>query len=395
MKLIRNTILGLLVLAAIALAVILIFVPGYVEQSRNPVAEHPAYPVSDAALALHDDLLIGDWHADSLLWKRDLTERGNRGQVDFPRMREGNAAIQVFTTVTKSPQGQNYEENSADAADNITLLSMVSLWPPRTWDDLTERALYQAEKLEGFIRHDGEVTLIRSVADLDAVLAARAEGRPHLGALLGIEGAHALEGDLANLDRLEAAGFRVIGLHHFFDNALGGSLHGHSEAGLNDFGRAVVDQVVARGMVLDLAHSSPQVVEEVLAMTDIPLVVSHGGFAGYCDVKRNIPVDLMRRVAESGGVVGMGYWADVTCGDASPANVAEMIAAAVTELGEDAVSLGSDFDGSVATAFDISELPALTQALMDAGLNEAQIAKVMGGNMERVLRARLPAQSQD
>ena len=116
---------------------------------------------------------------------------------------------------------------------------MVSLWPKRTWDDLTERALYQAEKLDGFIRHDGQVTLIRSVADLDTVLAARAAGQPHLGALLGIEGAHALEGDLANLDRLEAAGFRLIGLHHFFDNALGGSLHGHSEAGLNDFGRAV------------------------------------------------------------------------------------------------------------------------------------------------------------
>ena len=140
-------------------------------------------------------------------------------------------------------------------------------------------------------------------------------------------------------------------------------------------------------MVLDLAHSAPQVVEDVLAMTDIPLVVSHGGFAGYCDVKRNIPVDLMRRIAEGGGVVGMGYWADVTCGDAGPTNVAEMIAAAVAELGEDAVSLGSDFDGSVATAFDISELPALTQALMDQGLSEAQIAKVMGGNMERLLRA--------
>ena len=59
-------------------------------------------------------------------------------------------------------------------------------------------------------------------------------------------------------------------------------------------------------------------------------------------------------------------------------------------MGEDHVSLGSDFDGSVGTAFDTSELPALTQALMDAGLTEAQIRKVMGENMVRVLRARLP-----
>jgi len=95
-------------------------------------------------------------------------------------------------------------------------------------------------------------------------------------------------------------------------------------------------------------------------------------------------------VAETGGVVGMGFWGDVTCGDDSPTGIARMIEAAVAMLGEAHVSLGSDNDGSVATAFDTSELPALTQALMDEGPSEEVIAKVMGGNLVRVLRERLP-----
>ncbi len=97
----------------------------------------------------------------------------------------------------------------------------------------------------------------------------------------------------------------------------------------------------------------------------------------------------MRQIAATGGVIGMGYWADVVCDTPTPANVARMIVAAIETVGEDHVSLGSDYDGSVETAFDTSELAALTQALMDAGLTEAQIRKVMGENMIRVLRERL------
>lgn len=381
-------------LVVIALALFLIFAPAYVERARNPVAPHDPYPVSETAAALHTGLIIGDWHADSLLWNRDLNERGDRGQVDIPRLLEGNVALQVFTAVTKSPAGMNYHENSADAFDNITALAMGQLWPLRTWGSLSERALYQAERLHGFAEaSDGRLRVLTTEADLDALLAARAEGQTVVGGILGIEGAHALEGDMANLDRLEAAGYRLIGLHHFFDNELGGSLHGEANAGLTDFGRAVVEQVVARGMVLDLAHSSEQVARDVVAMTDIPLVVSHTGLRSTCDVHRNFPDDLMAQIVangadQGGGVIGIGYWADVTCDD-SPEGVAAVIMAAIAVLGEDHVSLGSDFDGSMGTAFDTSELAALTDALLRAGATETQIEKVMGGNMLRVLRARL------
>jgi microsomal dipeptidase-like Zn-dependent dipeptidase len=378
------------VLVAVGLIGFFAFAPAYVEKSRNAVVPHDPYPVSDAARALHERLVIGDLHADPLLWNRDLSQRSDYGQVDIPRLLEGNVAVQVFTAVTKSPAGQNYEENSAEAFDNVTALAIGQLWPPRTWNSLLERALYQAEKLEAVeAALPDQFRIIRTRADLDSLLADRAAGQKVVGGILGIEGAHPLEGDIANLDKLEAAGHRVIALQHFFDNALGGSLHGKGNQGLTDFGRAVVEQVAQRGLVLDLAHSSPAVARDVLEITDIPLIVSHSGVTAHCETPRNFPDDLMREIAATGGVIGMGYWDEVTCGDFTPAGVARMTRTAIDLLGEDHVALGSDFDGSVTTAFDTSELAALTQAFLDEGLSEDQIAKVMGGNMIRVLRARL------
>ncbi|MFA3917701.1 dipeptidase [Ruegeria hyattellae] len=388
---VQKCVIGLVFIAVVVGAIaVFCYAPAYVEASRNNVIEHAPYPVSGPAAALHETLIVGDLHADPLLWNRDLTQRGSRGRVDIPRLIEGNVALQVFTAVTKSPAGQSYDHNDAEARDNITLLAIIQRWPLRTWESLKERAIYQAEKLHRVeADSDGRLKIIRTRADLDAVLAAKANGEEIVGGILGIEGTHPLEGDMANLDPIFDAGHRVYGLQHFFDNAAGGSLHGQEDSGLTDFGRALVAELATRPVVIDLAHSSPQVARDVIAMTDIPLIVSHTGLHSFCPVKRNYPDDLMIEIAQTGGVIGMGYWADVTCGDITPAGIAKMIVAAVDVLGEDHVSLGSDFDGSVETAFDTSELAALTSALMDQGLNEAQIRKVMGENMVRVLRARL------
>ncbi|WP_270729652.1 dipeptidase [Shimia sp. Alg240-R146] len=379
----------LLLLVGLAVAAFLIFAPGYVEKSRNTVAPHDPFDVSAEAQALHDTLIVGDWHADTLLWKRNPLKRANRGQVDIPRLIEGNVALQVFTAVTKSPAGQNYDENSADAQDNITLLAIGQLWPVVTWDSLYERALFQAARLHKAAENsDGQLRVITTRAEMEQLLADRAAGQNVTGGMLGVEGAHPLEGDFAKLQGLQDAGYRVIGLQHFFDNELGGSLHGTGNKGLTDFGRQVVAAIEKRNLVLDLAHSSPQVAMDVLAMTDMPIIVSHTGIHSNCPVKRNFEDALMREIAATGGVVGIGYWADVTCDD-SPLGVAKTIRAAVDVVGEDHVSLGSDFDGSVPTAFDTAEVAAITQALMVQGLNEPQIRKVMGENMLRVLRTRL------
>ena len=380
----------ILILAPLALAIFLMIGPGIVESGRNTIIAHEPYKNSDEAIKLHKQLIVGDWHADSLMWNRDLLKRGSWGQVDIPRLQEGNVALQMFTTVTKSPAGLNYEKNSAEARDKITLLVMAQLWPMRTWNSQTERALYQSHKLHQLQKRAPEaVRVIRTKSDLKAVLEARSKGAKLIGALIGAEGGHALDGKIENLQRLYDAGFRMIGLQHFFDNKLGGSLHGVSGAGLSEFGRDVVKQMVAKNIIIDLAHSSTKVAKEVLAMVDVPVVVSHTGIFSNCKTKRNFPDELMKQIADGGGIIAIGYWKEVTC-NPKPAGVAKSIISAIMLLGEDHVSLGSDYDGNVETSFDSSELAVLTHELLKAGVSKEVIAKVMGGNMARFLLNALP-----
>lgn len=385
---IRRIFLWLLALALLAAGAVAIWGPAYVEQRLNPVTmPDPGWPVSAQAQALHERLTIGDWHSDALLWDRDLLEHADRGHTDIPRLIQGNVAVQVFTTVTKSPRGQNYGQNSADAPDNITPLFIGQLRPPSSWFSLKERALVQAKALRRATeRAPDQVTLIRSAEDLETLLAARRNGAKTVGAILGTEGAHPLEGQIGNLQVLYGAGFRLIGLTHFFDNELGGSLHGQGgpDSGLSDFGREVVAGMMERRMIIDLAHASPQMVRDVLAIPGTRPILSHTGIHGRCATPRNLPDDLLRAIADKGGVIGIGYWSDVVCGT-TPEAVAQTIKAAIALLGEDRVSLGSDYDGSVDAPFDAAHLAALTQALLDQGLSERQIAKVMGDNMMRYL----------
>ena len=380
-------------LLVIVVAAVLIWGPAYIERNINPLsAPNGTWPVSEEARDLHQRLVIGDLHSDALLWGRDLLKRGDRGHTDIPRLAEGNVAVQVLTTVTKSPRGLNYSENSTDTGDNITPLMIGQLRPIATWSSLLARALDQSAQLH---RMAGvapeELRIIRSRGDLAELLNRRAAGARTVGAILGSESGHPLEGDLENLALLDQAGFRIIGLTHFFDNELGGSLHGSDgpDAGLSDFGRAVVADMAKRGMITDLAHASPQMVRDVLALPDIVPILSHTGVYSHCPTPRNLPDDLLRGIAQKGGIVGIGYWTDVNCGS-TPADIAASIGAAMVLLGEDHVALGSDYDGAVDAPFDAAGLSALTQALMDAGLTEAQIAKVMGGNMMRYLAQHLP-----
>ena len=385
-------IVALLLVAAVG--ALLLVGPGRVERSLNRIEPAASAGAVDArAAALHRSLFVADLHADTLMWARDFLARGERGHVDLPRLVAGNVALQVLTTVTRSPHGLNYERNAADARDDITLLALVQRWPPRTWNSLTERALYQAARLDGFVaRSQGQLTVLRNRADVEALVVRRAAGERVVGVVLGTEGSHALEGRLENIGRLHDAGFRIMSLQHFFDNELGGSLHGTSGAGLSDFGRAAVAEMLRRHIVIDVAHSSPAVVEDVLAATDVPLLVSHGGTWGHCPGPRNIPDALMQRIAARGGLVGIGFWAEAVC-DASPAGIATALEAAVALLGEDAVALGSDFDGAVTTTIDAAGLPAITAALLARGMDERRIAKIMGGNAREFLLRGLPPAS--
>ena len=96
----------------------------------NKLVKKPPYTASEGALNLHKELTIADLHADSLLWGRDLLERGTYGQVDIPRLADGNVALQVFSLPTKSPHGLNIESNE-DKNDDIFWLAIVDRWPPQ------------------------------------------------------------------------------------------------------------------------------------------------------------------------------------------------------------------------------------------------------------------------
>ncbi len=382
-------ILGILA-AVLAVAGVAFFyiIPVQVDAGRNVVLAHEPYEISADAQALHDSLRVGDLHSDMLLWMRDPSRWNDRGHTDLPRLRAGQVALQVFASVTKTPSSMNYEANSADS-DNITPLAIAQRWPMDTWGSIRNRALYHADRLNRLADRDDAFTVVRSRADLDAVLAAREHDPDAMAGLLATEGAHPLEGDIANLVPLWDAGYRMIGLQHFFDNELGGSLHGLSGAGLTAFGREAVAGMLDMGFIIDVAHSSPQVVRDVLAMTNQPLIVSHTGIHGHCPVTRNIPDDLMQAIAAEGGLIGIGFWEDVTCDD-SPEGVVAAILAAIELVGVEHVALGSDYDGTITTTFDASEYAVLTDRLLDAGLGEADIRAVMGENLIAFYQANLP-----
>lgn len=374
----------LAIVIAIGLYVFYGVLPQRFDAKTNLVLSHEPYEVSEAARELHGTIPVADLHADTLLWKRNPAKRQSRGQTDLVRLREGGVALQVFTAVTKTPPAMSLDENTSDK-DSLTLLMIAQAWPPRTWFSIYERAAYQADRLLKLEAAAPDTfVFVRTRADLQ-----RALDQGKLGGIYGIEGAHPLEGKLENIALLHARGLRVMGLQHFFDNELGGSLHGLSGAGLTAFGKEAVDEAVRQGMIIDVAHSSKAVVRDVLARSEKPVIISHTGLKGHCNTARNIPDDLMKAIADHGGLIGVGYWEAAAC-STTPEGIAVQIVYAIDLLGVDHVALGSDYDGAVVTGFDASELAALTEALMDAGLTEDEIRAVMGGNAVRFFLEHLP-----
>ena len=372
------------------LLLVIFILPILVDKNMNPVSDHSAFDVSEEALKLHETLFIGDWHADSHLWNRDLSKRYKRGHVDIPRLQEGNVALQMFTTVTKSPRGQNYEKNETSASDNITALAVVQRWPIKTWSSLAERAIFQANKVHKLAANDDDnFMLIKSQSDLNNFMQKRSINKSFVGGLIGTEGSHALDGDLENVKRLYDKGFRMMSLHHFFDNRLGGSLHGISGQGLTNFGEQVVLEIQNLDIILDVSHSSENVVKDVLKISNRPMVVSHTGFYGHCPSPRNINDNLMEDIARKGGLIAIGYWDAAVC-DNTPKSVAEAIHYGIKLVGAEHVALGSDFDGTINPGFDTAELVAITHELLELGIDNNSIRLVMGENMLNFLQENLP-----
>ena len=382
----RKILIAVAVFAAVALGIFFYVVPRYVDASHNTLTGAArATQTSD----LHRRLIVADLHADSLLWDRNLLRENAWGHVDIPRLIKGNIALQAFSVVTKTPRGLNIERNSA-ASDNIRLLSFAQRWPPRTWTSPLQRALYQAEKLHDFAaRSNGMLSIIKSRAGLEAYIAKRRTQSGVTAGWLTIEGAHALEGELANLDALYQAGFRMIAPTHLADSDIGASASGESQRGLTPLGEQWVTEMARRNMIIDLAHASQQTIDDVLRLSQRPVIVSHTGVKGACNNNRNLSDEQIKRIAKNGGLIGIGFWSNATCGS-DVAAIVKAIRYAVKVAGIGHVALGSDWDGYVATPIDAAGMGAITAALEQAGFDETAIRSIMGENVVRFLSRALP-----
>ena len=385
----KKLLIVLAIVLALAGGIFFFALPPWLEDRMNAVIDRGPYQASERASALHRRLLIADLHADSLLWSRDLLERGSRGHVDVPRLIEGNVALQAFTIVSKTPRGQNIENNDA-STDNITLLAVAQRWPSAAWGSLKARALYQSEKLHDLAaRSGGKLSIIKSAEDLSDYLESRRQEPSITAGFLGIEGAQVLEGDPGNVQVLFDAGFRMMAPTHFFDNDMGGSAHGVEKGGLTDKGREMIRRMESLGMIVDVAHASTKTIDDVLSVATRPVVVSHTGVKGTCDNTRNLSDEHVRGIAATGGIIGIGYWDTATCGTDARA-IARAMRHVANLVGARHIGLGSDYDGAVTVPFDTSQLVRITEALLQEGFTDQEIEMIMGGNVLRLLKEYLP-----
>ncbi|MDH5609655.1 MAG: dipeptidase [Cyclobacteriaceae bacterium] len=384
-----NRIVRFLIIFLLFSGIIFFFVLGKItDRKYNRTASFGELEISFKAKEIHQNLLIADMHADNLLWDRNPTSRINHGHVDIPRLLEGNYALQVFDAVIQTPKNLNYYSNTNET-DNIRLLSMANRWPIRTWNSLYQRALYQSELLHNAANESPSLEVIKNKDDLAYFLKLRKNNSYRIAGILSIEGLHALEGNIHNLDGLYQAGYRMMGLVHFFDNEVGGSSSGVAKGGLTDFGKTVIRQMEDRNITIDLAHASPQLIRDVTAIATRPVAVSHTGIKAIHDSPRNLSDEEIALIAKNGGLIGIGFWEEAT-GSLHPRSIARSIRYVADRAGIEHVTLGSDFDGAVKTGFDSSEIIYLTEALLQEGFDVEEIKSIMGGNQLRFFLDNLP-----
>jgi membrane dipeptidase len=325
---------------------------------------------SDEARAFHAAHPAIDLHADTLMWSRwigyDLGRRHEPffpaaaffGHVDVPRLVEGGIGAQFFGLVSLPVAGRG----------NV-----------RAIDE-------QIDALEAHIgSHEGKLRKVRSAEDVER---ARRDGVT--GALLGIEGAHALDGDLDRVEHFARRGVRYLGLLHFSANEAGYPAYGAGQRdadGLTGWGRELVRRCEAAQVIVDLAHLNRPGFLEVCRMATRPPIVSHTGVTRAHEHWRNIDDDQIRAVAGRGGVIGIIFCPRFLGGD-SVDDVVRHLKHVIDIGGEDTPSLGSDWDGMIVPTPDLSDaahLPLLTDALLRAGFTERTIAKVLRKNVLRVL----------
>jgi membrane dipeptidase len=318
-----------------------------------------------------------DLHIDSFIWTRllgyDLTRRHDQGlfgarfysQVDLPRIREANisgALWSITTNPLRSARGR-----ARAFGENLRRLERVLATVPE------------------------DVAVVRDHAGYRA---ARAAGRH--AAFVAIQGGNALDEDGA-LGVLADGKVIAVTVMHLLSSSLGrtSSPTGGGAAGLTARGREYVAQLNAMRVFVDLAHVSREGFYDALAVHDRtqPPIVTHTGVRAVHDVWRNLDDQQLRAIADLGGVIGVifhgGYLDGSYLGGGSADAIVDHIEHIAKTVGDEFVSLGSDWDGLIATPRDMPtclELPRLVQRMLERGFSAERIQRVLGGNFLRALR---------
>ncbi|SKF27792.1 dipeptidase [Mycobacteroides abscessus] len=324
--------------------------------------------ISDEARAVHNAAIVIDLHADTpkLMSRRYDIAREHSwlwpasksfGHIDIPRMRAGGLAAQWFGMWTFPYPRRGC---AADVHRQLDALAAAEKRLPATF---------------------------RMACSGDDVRRAHRDGV--CAGLRGIEGAHALEGNLDNLVAFARRGLRYLGLLHFSRNDVGCPAAGmgrNRDSGLTRFGRDVIDACGELGVIVDLAHINRAGFFDATRRSRGPVIVSHTGVAGVRQHWRNIDDEQIKAVADSGGVIGIIF---------APAFIGGHLEAVVDHLcyvikvaGAGAVALGSDWDGAIPMAKGLespAQLPALTEALLRRRLSPDTVHQILGGNVLRVL----------
>lgn len=284
---------------------------------------------------------------------------------------------------------QSYDNLRASGVDLQVFVTFVM--PHVTPGEQLYKVLASLHRFSEKVERRGYIQKMTSVAALDAHVQA-CDGQ--IGALLSLEGADALNGEIGVLHALFGLGVRLVGLTWNGANCVADGVGESRGAGLTQFGRTVVATMQELGMLVDVSHLSPRGVWDVLDMTQKPIIASHSNAQAIHLHKRNLSDDQIRAIAETGGVVGatfvpafIGAQHSLTTDD-----LLRHIEHLLHVAGEDGVGLGSDFDGIENTLVDLrsgKDYPHLYD-LLETRFGRATFTKIAGANFLRVLRETLP-----
>ena len=375
--------------------------------------------VTPRALSIYHDAYVIDTHNDmpsKMLddgYDPDVRHPAGfgakEGNTDLPRLVESGITAQFMSAWVDSPYAKTPGASYA-------------------------RALQYVDVIHAFVkRHPERLTFATTAAE---VRRAKQDGK--VAVFIGLEGGHAIEGSLERLRDLYGRGVRYMTLTWNNGNTWAGSsigVDGSRQGGLTDFGRTVIREMNRLGMLVDLSHVSDSTFFDAIAASSAPIIASHSSARALNDVPRNLSDDQLRAVAKNGGVVNVNFYSRFldpefrSRVDALDATIAaerraaraapgtdtatvmtridarrDSVFAAIPPTpfhvlidhfdhiakvaGVDHVGIGSDFDGVSALPSgmeDVTRLPRIAQALLNRGYSDANVAKMLGGNMMRVM----------